>query len=194
MEGRTLIFLYTDTLRAIFHLNDKHPRTSFGWQVEIYSSHTKVVRLSLFLRHHLIVGIAQYKCQCALTAHRLLDAVFHFVSQGRCLHFLSRTIDAAIGKDGSLFHQLLGLIKPVVLATSKHYPCLVGIGIGKHTVAISRKLFDTQLGIGYGRTSGGIHHHIAHLATGLCLGHGINISHVIQHALHFGGRGCIQFN
>ena len=61
MECGTLVLLNTNALRAILHLDGKQACKSLGRQGKIYSTHTIGVALSLFLGHHLMVGIAQHK-------------------------------------------------------------------------------------------------------------------------------------
>ena len=204
VECGALVLLHTYGLRGVVHLYVEHARQPRLRQCKIYCSHTKLVRLGLFLSHQLVVGIAQLKLHLMLGAHRLLYAVHHLIGHGRRMHRLPWAIDAAIGKYRRTVHGAISIVELIASRSSQHGARLVIVGIGKHAacaryvlgckevltlvvghahggllVAIALALFYLQVCPLYGLSCCGVHHHVAYLAVRLRLGHGVQVGHVV---------------
>ena len=214
VERRTLVLFHLERVTLSFRLERKASRQSCRRQGELGRAGAIIIGDERFLVYHLIVRVAQGKGHGGLCPHLVVDTLDNVIEDDRGVNGLSRTVDRTVGIDTGAKIKTVDIVIRVVVVAVERRTGLVALGIGKHLTTvllslgvieilsflagdavglldllIADVLTDPEMSPHDGLTRLGIHHHVAHdILDRLCLGDGIDFTHVIEVTAHLRDR------
>ena len=133
LERGAFVFLHTDTYTTAIVSTDSEAAVEQALrQRKLHATLAEAVGNGLLFAYHLIVGVAQFKPDLTV-GNRLIVKFRHLLPHnGRHEYGLSRTIDAAVGKQVGMYLVILMFIIGITSVTVRFRTVAVCLGKGKH--------------------------------------------------------------
>ena len=128
LERRTLVFLYIEGCRLVVGTYGEPSVQQTLRQCKLSGTFAEAVGGQLLLGHHLVVGVAQLEVHALALDGNVVQCRLLLPHDGRHMHRLSRTVDAAVG-------EYVGMLCDILA-------CIVGVA----PVAVHRGIVDVSLG------------------------------------------------